>query len=127
MTSTQVSKPRQRLNSTNNEDYDELVANDTDNAHQKVVDRLSVLYKEILRAIGEDPERQGLLKTPHRAANAMWYFTHGYGVRLDELLNGAIFDEDHDEMVIVKDIEFFSMCEHHLVPIYGHVSIGYLP
>ncbi|CAG2108090.1 unnamed protein product [Medioppia subpectinata] len=117
----------QRLNSTNNEDYDELVANDVDNSREKVVKKLAALYRQILSAIGEDPDRQGLQKTPHRAANALWYFSHGYNIKLDELLNGAIFDEDHDEMVIVKDIEFFSMCEHHLVPIYGHVSIGYLP
>ncbi|CAG2121491.1 unnamed protein product, partial [Medioppia subpectinata] len=85
------------------------------------------LTRQVLKAIGEDPERQGLLKTPLRAAKALYYFSHGYHVKLPELLNGAIFNEDHDEMVIVKDIEMFSLCEHHLVPIYGRVSIGYLP
>ncbi|XP_010710433.2 GTP cyclohydrolase 1 [Meleagris gallopavo] len=88
---------------------------------------LAAAYTTILRALGEDPERQGLLKTPWRAATAMQFFTKGYQETIADVLNDAIFDEDHDEMVIVKDIDMFSLCEHHLVPFVGKVHIGYLP
>ncbi|XP_057692386.1 GTP cyclohydrolase 1 isoform X2 [Corythoichthys intestinalis] len=88
---------------------------------------LAEAYTTILRGLGEDPQRQGLLKTPWRAATAMQFFTKGYQETIIDVLNDAIFDEDHDEMVIVKDIDVFSMCEHHLVPIIGRVHIGYLP
>ncbi|KAF7646393.1 hypothetical protein LDENG_00188380, partial [Lucifuga dentata] len=80
---------------------------------------LAAAYTTILRGLGEDPQRQGLLKTPWRAATAMQFFTKGYQEKIKDVLNDAIFDEDHDEMVIVKDIDMFSMCEHHLVPIFG--------
>ncbi|XP_027426560.1 GTP cyclohydrolase 1 isoform X2 [Zalophus californianus] len=88
---------------------------------------LEAAYSSILRSLGEDPQRQGLLKTPWRAATAMQFFTKGYQETISDVLNDAIFDEDHDEMVIVKDIDMFSMCEHHLVPFVGKVHIGYLP
>ncbi|XP_021341912.1 GTP cyclohydrolase 1-like isoform X2 [Mizuhopecten yessoensis] len=84
-------------------------------------------YKGILKGLGEDTSRQGLLRTPERAAKAMMFFTKGYRENIKDALNDAIFDEDHDDMVIVKDIEMFSLCEHHLVPFIGKVSIGYLP
>ncbi|XP_020365649.2 GTP cyclohydrolase 2 [Rhincodon typus] len=93
-------------------------------------DALAVLeeaYTSILRGLGEDPGRQGLLKTPRRAATAMLFFTKGYQENVPDILNDAIFDEDHDEVVIVKDIDMFSLCEHHLVPFFGKVHIGYLP
>lgn len=92
-----------------------------------IQDGLTAAYKSILTHVGEDTNRQGLLKTPQRAAKAMLYFTKGYEENLDDILNDAIFDEDHDEMVIVRDIEMFSLCEHHLVPFNGKVSIGYMP
>lgn len=84
-------------------------------------------YHQILISLGEDPTRPGLLKTPERAAKAMLYFTKGYEERVSDMLNGALFDENHNEIVIVKNIEMFSMCEHHLIPFIGCVSIGYLP
>ncbi|XP_032883146.1 GTP cyclohydrolase 1 isoform X1 [Amblyraja radiata] len=88
---------------------------------------LQAAYSAILRGLGEDPDRQGLLRTPWRAATAMQFFTKGYQENISDIVNNAIFDEDHDEMVIVKDIDMFSMCEHHLVPFIGKVHIGYLP
>ncbi|XP_006007561.1 GTP cyclohydrolase 2 [Latimeria chalumnae] len=88
---------------------------------------LEASYTSILSGLGENPARQGLLLTPRRAAKAMQFFTKGYHETVDDVLNDAIFDEDHDEMVIVKDIDMFSLCEHHLVPFFGKVHIGYLP
>ncbi|XP_067941538.1 GTP cyclohydrolase 1-like [Watersipora subatra] len=88
---------------------------------------LSGAIKTMLVNVGEDPDREGLLKTPERAAKAFMFFTKGYEEDLEGVINDAIFKEGTDEMVIVKDIEFFSMCEHHLVPIYGKVAVGYLP
>ncbi|XP_061787779.1 GTP cyclohydrolase 2 isoform X2 [Nerophis lumbriciformis] len=88
---------------------------------------LEVAYTSILRELGEDVDRQGLLRTPLRASKAMQFFTKGYHETVDDIMNDAIFDEDHDEMVIVKDIDMFSLCEHHLVPFFGRVHIGYVP
>ncbi len=83
--------------------------------------------KDILREIGEDPEREGLLKTPERVARMYAEITAGYRVDPDKLVNGALFDVDYSEMVLVKDIEFYSMCEHHLLPFFGHAHVAYIP
>lgn len=84
-------------------------------------------YRSLLKGLGEDPNREGLLKTPERAAKAMLFFTKGYDQTISDVMNDAVFDEDVDDLVIVRDIEMFSVCEHHLVPFWGRVSVGYLP
>ena len=91
------------------------------------VNDLEYLYAQIIANLGEDPNRQGLVKTPLRAATAMEFLTSGYKQDLTRILNQAIFDEDCDEMIIVKDIEFYSLCEHHILPFWGKCHVGYLP
>ncbi|MBP2670074.1 MAG: folE [candidate division NC10 bacterium] len=85
------------------------------------------LIVDLLKELGEDPHREGLRKTPERVAGAYAYLTSGYQRTVDEILNDAIFTEDYDEMVVVKDIEVYSLCEHHLLPFYGKAHIAYLP
>ena len=85
------------------------------------------LHRELLRRLGEDPSRDGLLGTPRRIDKSMTFLTRGYGQTVEEVLHGALFDVDYDEMVIVKDIEFYSLCEHHLLPFFGKAHIAYIP
>lgn len=85
------------------------------------------LYTQLLTELGEDTAREGLRDTPARAANAMRYLTKGYNENLDDIINGALFDTEMNEMVIIKDIELYSMCEHHLLPFIGKCHVGYLP
>ena len=88
---------------------------------------ISSLMKKILVNLGEDPAREGLVRTPDRAEKALRFLTSGYEVDVDQIVNGALFTHECDEMVVVKDIEFYSMCEHHLLPFFGTVHVAYLP
>lgn len=88
---------------------------------------ISTIYKSILSQIGENPEREGLLKTPERVAKALQFLTQGYDIKPEEILKSALFNEEYSEMVIVKDIEVYSMCEHHMLPFFGKAHIAYIP
>jgi GTP cyclohydrolase IA len=89
--------------------------------------KIATGMEEMLRLLGEDPDREGLVKTPERWERAMQYLTSGYQTNLAQIVNGALFSVDFDEMVVVKDIEFFSLCEHHMLPFFGRIHIAYLP
>ena len=85
------------------------------------------LVRQMLVELGEDPEREGLIKTPHRVVKSWDFLTRGYRQNLEEVVNGALFEAESDDMVIVRDIEFFSMCEHHMLPFFGKCHVGYIP
>lgn len=85
------------------------------------------MYEKILKELGEDPTREGLLRTPYRAAKAMKFLTSGYTTNIEEIVNGALFAAENDDMVVVKDIEYYSLCEHHMLPFFGRVHVAYLP
>src|SRR5690554_4030478 len=90
-------------------------------------EEISKHYREILVGLGEDPDREGLVDTPKRAAKAMQYLCNGYEKNLDDIVNGALFESESDEMVIVRDIELYSLCEHHLLPFIGKAHVAYIP
>lgn len=90
-------------------------------------EHMEQLITEMLKGFGEDPQREGLLRTPHRVAKAYEFLTKGYREDIGKVLNGAIFNEKYSEMVIVKDIDFFSMCEHHMLPFFGRAHVAYIP
>jgi len=94
---------------------------------QEDVDQMQEAVRTLLVGVGENPEREGLLKTPKRVAEALQFLTSGYNQSLEKLVNGAIFDEGHDEMVLVRDINFFSLCEHHMLPFMGRAHVAYIP
>jgi GTP cyclohydrolase I len=90
-------------------------------------DRFEALVREELRLIGEDPEREGLLRTPARVADALRWLTRGYETCLDDVINDAVFEEAHESMILVRDIEIYSMCEHHMLPFFGRAHVAYVP
>lgn len=98
-----------------------------DQYNDKLVESISDMYKNILDDVGEDSQREGLVKTPVRAAKAMQFLTQGYDLNAAEILRSAMFKEDYSQMVIVKDIEVYSLCEHHLLPFFGKAHIAYIP
>ena len=98
-----------------------------DKKQEEVQQELKMHYEAILSLIGEDPTREGLVKTPERVAKAMQFLTQGYEQSPEDILRGAMFREDYKQMVIVRDIDFYSMCEHHMLPFFGKVHIGYIP
>lgn len=99
----------------------------TEHYDEESLNKISSDYLDILKEVGEQPNREGLLKTPLRAAKAMQYLTHGYDLDPSEILRSAMFKEDYKQMVIVKDIEVYSLCEHHLLPFFGKAHIAYIP
>ena len=90
-------------------------------------EQIKKLTRSLLEEIGENPKREGLIKTPSRVAKAWDFFSQGYDANVQDIINGAIFEEDCSEMVVVRDIEFFSMCDHHMIPFFGRCHVGYLP
>lgn len=97
------------------------------NYNDNITKNISKVYKGILEEIGEDPNREGLKKTPERVAKALQFLTHGYDMDPTKILQSALFHEDYSEMVIVKDIEVYSMCEHHILPFFGKAHVAYIP
>ncbi|MBI4115776.1 MAG: GTP cyclohydrolase I FolE [Candidatus Omnitrophica bacterium] len=89
--------------------------------------RMEDLVRELIHRLGEDPDREGLFKTPKRVIASLKYLTHGYKQDIHKILNGAVFEENYDEMVVLKDIDVFSLCEHHLLPFYGKAHVAYIP
>lgn len=99
----------------------------TTNMDNQSKNSIENLTTQLLENIGENPDREGLIRTPHRVAKAWDYFSQGYRLNLDDIINNAVFNENCSEMVVVRDIEFFSMCEHHMIPFFGRAHVGYLP
>lgn len=93
----------------------------------KSIEELSSIYHRVLELIGEDPSREGLLRTPSRVAKSMHFLTNGYNMNAEEILKSAMFKEDYKQMVIVKDIDLYSMCEHHMLPFFGKAHVAYIP
>jgi GTP cyclohydrolase I len=112
---------------TSNLETDERFTREVDRLTDEKLDVIAKAYRELLEAIGEDPDREGLRRTPIRAARALEFITQGYRQDLNEIVNDAIFDSDASEIVLVKDIELYSLCEHHLLPFIGRAHVAYIP
>ena len=106
---------------------DEMGYEKIDRYNPKKIERIASHYAEILADLGEDPTREGLLKTPERVAKSLQFLTHGYDLKPEDILRSAMFKEEYSQMVVVKDIEVYSMCEHHLLPFFGKAHIAYIP
>lgn len=114
--------------------YQEMIDNNqmdgytkVDNYNPHLIEQIAIHYKEILKLIGEDPNREGLQKTPERVAKSLQFLTHGYDSNPEDILTSAMFKEDYKQMVLVKDIEIYSMCEHHMLPFFGKAHVAYIP
>lgn len=118
-------KIKNRMDTTRNQE--ETFYYKDEHFDQERTEKLSYHYKEIIRLLGEDTEREGLLQTPTRVAKAMQFMTQGYGQNPEEILRSALFKEDYRQMVIVKDIEIYSLCEHHMLPFVGRAHVAYIP
>jgi len=101
--------------------------NRIDNYDQESIDRIANVYKHVIEELGEDPNREGLQKTPERVAKSLQFLTHGYDLNPAEILTSAMFKEEYKQMVVVKDIELYSLCEHHMLPFFGKAHIAYIP
>ena len=108
-------------------DFEERFTRESNRLPEKELDRIAQAYRELLQGVGEDLDREGLRRTPDRAARALEFLTQGYRQDLDEILNDAIFDSAASEIILVKDIELYSMCEHHLLPFIGRAHVAYIP
>ncbi|CAL66435.1 GTP cyclohydrolase I FolE [Christiangramia forsetii] len=95
--------------------------------NEEITENMKNNFQEIIKGVGENPDREGIVKTPERAAKAMQFLTQGYSMDAEEILKKAVFEESYDEMVVVKDIELYSLCEHHMLPFFGKAHIAYIP
>lgn len=125
--SASLKKKRTRNTDDDNNDNTTSKKKKPEMSQEEKLEKMQSACHTILECIGEDPSREGLVKTPERWAKALLYMTHGYDKTCHEVTNGAVFEENHDEMVVVKDIDIHSLCEHHMVPFSGRVHIGYIP
>jgi GTP cyclohydrolase I len=108
-------------------DVEERFTREDNRLRENDLDRIADAYRELLQGIGEDTDREGLRRTPDRAAHALEFLTQGYRQNLDEIINGAVFESGASEIILVKDIELYSLCEHHLLPFIGRAHVAYLP